>query len=138
MLTLQKFFPQRCRIIGKRLQRWQLPVALLSGLACVIPCDAVAQQGPVYTQDSPVFVQGQQIQYGPSVSSGQAIQFPVGPQSRRQPTGFIQQVQNTPQSARAMHRLIESMPQPQDEHRSHPAATPARADAVQHLADLDR
>ena len=115
MLTLQKFFPQGCRIIGKRLQRWQLPVALLSGLACVIPCDAVAQQGPVYTQDSPVFVQGQQIQYGPSVSSGQAIQFPVGPQSRRQPTGFIQQVQNTPQSARAMHRLIESMPQPQDE-----------------------
>jgi len=58
MLTLQEFFPQRCRIIGKRLQRWQLPVALLSGLACVIPCDAVAQQGPVYTQDSPVFVQG--------------------------------------------------------------------------------
>lgn len=115
MLTLQGFFPQGCRMIGKRLHSWQLPVVLLSGLACVVPSDSVAQQGPVYTQDSPVFVQGQQIQYGPSLSSGQAFQIPVGSQPRRQPTGFIQQVQNTPQSARAMHRLIESMPQPQDE-----------------------
>ena len=53
MLTLQEFFPQGCRMIGKRLQSWQLPVVLLSGLACVAPSDSVAQQGPVYTQDSP-------------------------------------------------------------------------------------
>ena len=115
MLTLHGFFPQGCRMIGERLQRWRLPVALLSGLACVAPNAALAQQGPVYTQDSPLFGPGPQTQYGPSLSSGPSFQIPVGPQSRRQPTGFIQQVQNTPQSARAMHRLIESMPQAQDE-----------------------
>ena len=115
MLTLNRFFPQGCRMFGKRFGDWSYPAALLSGMACVTPTVGLAQQGPVFTQDSPMFVQGPPVQYGPSVSSGPAFQMPVPQQQRRQPLGAIQQVQNTPQSARAMHRLIESMPQAQDE-----------------------
>ncbi|MBC8117586.1 MAG: pilus assembly protein N-terminal domain-containing protein, partial [Candidatus Saccharimonas sp.] len=43
------------------------------------------------------------------------FQLPLAQPARSQPFGAIQQVQNTPQSARAVHRLIESLPQAQDE-----------------------
>lgn len=113
MLTLHGFFPQGCRAVAESLQTWRLPAALLTALACATP--SLAQQGPAFPQDSPVFVQGTPIQYAPPGSAGPTFQLPLSQPTRNQPFGAIQQVQNTPQSARAMHRLIESLPQAQDE-----------------------
>ena len=113
MLTLQGLFPQGCRAVSEGLRTWRLPAALLTALACASPSSA--QQGQTYPQDSPNFVQGAPIQYGPSGQRGQTFQLPLTQSARSQPFGAIQQVQNTPQSARAMHRLIDRLPQAQDE-----------------------
>ncbi len=125
MLTLHGFFPQGCRAVSEGLRAWRLPAALLTALACASPSSA--QQGPAFPQDSPNFIQGAPIQYGPSgpygpswqrgpnFQQGPTIQLPLAQPARSQPFGAIQQVQNTPQSARAMHRLIENLPAAQDD-----------------------
>jgi len=113
MLTLHGFFPQGCRAVSEGLRTWRLPAALLTALACASPSSA--QQGQAFPQDSPIFVQGTPIQYGPSGPMSPTFQLPLTQPARSQPFGAIQQVQNTAQSARAMHRLIESLPQAQDD-----------------------
>ena len=113
MLTLHGFFPQGCRTVSEGLRSWRLPAALLTALACASPSSA--QQGHTYPQDSPIFVQGAPIQYGPPGQMGQTFQLPLTQPARSPSFGAIQQVQNTAQSARAMHRLIESLPQAQDD-----------------------
>ena len=113
MLTLYGLFPQGCRTVREGLRAWRLPAALLTALACATPSSA--QQGQAFPQDSPIYIQGAPIQYGPSGQMSPTFQLPLAQPSRSQPFGAIQQVQNTPQSARAMHRLIEKLPEAQDD-----------------------
>ena len=113
MLTLHGFIPQGCRAVSAGLRACRMPAALLVALTCA--SSSSAQQGPAFRQDSPNFVQGTRIQYGQSGPAGQAIQLPLTQPARNPQFGMIQQVQNTPQSARAMHRLIDKMPEAQDE-----------------------
>ena len=122
MLTLHGFFPQGCRAVSEGLRAWGFPAALLAALSCA--STGSAQQGPAFPQGSPNFIQGTPIQYGiqgtpiqygPSGQAGQTFQLPLSQPARNPQFGAIQQVQNTPQSARAMHRLIEKLPEAQDE-----------------------
>ena len=113
MLTLYGFVPQGCRTVGEGLRGWRLSAALLAALAYASP--SLAQQGQTFPQEPPFFTQGAPIQYGPSGQRGSAFQLPLTQPARNQSFGAIQQVQNTAQSARAMHRLIESLPEAQDE-----------------------
>ena len=113
MLTLHGFFPQGCRTVREGLRTWRLPAALLAALACA--SSSSGQQGRAFPQDSPGFIQGAPIQYGPLGQMSPTFQLPLTQPAQGRSFGVIQQVQNTPQSARAMHRLIESMPQAQDD-----------------------
>ena len=118
MLTLHGFFPQGCRAVREGLRTWRLPAALLAGLACASPSSA--QQGRAFPREMPIYAQGApvqygSVQYGPSGQMSPAFQLPLSQPARNQPFGAIQQVQNTPDSARAMHRLIESLPLAQDD-----------------------
>ncbi len=110
MLTLNGFFPQGCRAVGEVLRAWRLPAVLLTALACASPSSA--QQGPAFSQEPPLYVPRTPVQFGPA---NQTFQLPLTQPARSQPFGAIQQVQNSPQSARAMHRLIEKLPEAQDE-----------------------
>lgn len=80
---------------------------LFAALCLAAPAPAIAQNQPNYAP--PVIIQqmpGHTMSGQPT--SGQ--QMPVAGSQQ-----VIQQVQNTPQSARAIHRLIEDMPQAQEE-----------------------
>ena len=80
---------------------------LFAALCLAAPASVVAQNQPAYSP--PVIMHqmpGQPMHNQPN--GGQQIPN-MGPQP------VIQQVQNTPQSARAIHRLIEDMPQAQEE-----------------------
>ena len=72
-------------------------------------CPASAQQGALQPPQPGLFPPGRQ---GPP--SG-VIQIPHSEPFPNNATGMIQQVQNTPQAARAIHRLIEKLPESQDD-----------------------
>ncbi len=79
--------------------KWRKWPAILAALCCAMPASVGAQNGPAYPpQGMP-----------PAIRFQQALPQSATPQST------IQQVQNTPQSARAIHQLIEDMPQSQEE-----------------------
>lgn len=73
----------------------------------ICPQFAAAQQGQLVPPPGMV-----PLQFSPP---GQVVNVPHFQTFPGQPTGSIQQVQNTPQAARAVHRLIEKLPDAQDD-----------------------
>lgn len=81
------------------LTAWRKLPRLMAAMCFFAPLTVFAQSTPVETR---------QGMYAPGFAQQSPLQIPSGQVS-------IQQVQNTPQSARAIHNLIEDMPQAQDE-----------------------
>ena len=99
--------------------RW-LVSSVLVALSWVCPQAIFAQQGYYPQQGNPYPSQQQHLAVPGGApmhlsQPGQVIQFPPGQSFQGQPAGMIQQVQNTPQAARAVHRLIEKLPEAQDD-----------------------
>lgn len=91
---------QSGQTVPKR-RKWS---GIVAAMCLAAPLSANAQSGPVYPSMG--------YQQPAMNQAGNAYQV----QSHRgAPQQTIQQVQNTPQSARAIHHLIEDMPQSQDE-----------------------
>lgn len=92
---------QRAMSCGQR-----LIASVLVTLTCACPQLASAQQGQLLPPGAAPF---QISPPGPVISAPHFQHF------QGQPSGVIQQVQNTPQAARAVHRLIEKLPDAQDD-----------------------
>ena len=97
MLTHLKNLHQLDTALGCKVSKWRKWPAILAALCCAVPASAMAQTGPGYAPQG----MSQTAQYQQQQRS--VMQSP------------IQQVQNTPQSARQIHQLIEDMPQSVDE-----------------------
>ncbi len=95
MLTHFRKLHQPNLLQEQTVPHWKKWSRLLAALCLGVPSAANAQMGPAY----------------PPQGMGQRP--PV--QQATMPQAVIQQVQNTPQSARAIHHLIEDMPQSQEE-----------------------
>ncbi len=87
-----------------------LMASVLVTMAWAIPQAAIAQQGNGLFHPGS-FPGGQP----PLAPPGQVISAPYSANFQGQPVGAIQQVQNSAQSARAVHRLIEKLPEAQDD-----------------------
>lgn len=112
MLTLNGLLPWGRRTAGEGQSAWRWPAALLTALGCATPC--FSQQGQTYLPDAAAS-RAVPIQFANPRSSGSVFQLPLNQPSHSPTFGTIQQVQNTPESARAMHRLVGEMPQAQDD-----------------------
>ena len=86
-------------VAGHCVPHWRNWTAILAAICCAVPASVGAQNGPGY---------------GPQGMPA-AVQYQQAPPRSAIPQPPIQQVQNTPQSARMIHQLIEDMPQSQEE-----------------------
>lgn len=119
MLNNLRFKQRGYDMVHRRRFLTTVVVVLTSAIAQTVP----AQQNNPFTRNPSLAPPGVQLPAGtvippggafPTVSNG-VIQAPLYQYSQGQPVGAIQQVQNTPQAARAIHRLIEKLPEAQDD-----------------------
>lgn len=101
MLTHFRKWLQSAAHQGQKVPRRTRWSGIVAALCLSAPLSAMAQQSPYGG-------------YHPSATQQSAAAYQMPPQGGQQQVN-IQQVQNTPQSARAIHHLIEDMPQSQDE-----------------------
>ncbi len=95
----------------------RLIASVVVTLSCACPPTVTAQQGSFHPQIPPLSPPGPAFHLPPpgQMNSGPVVHVPYTQGISGQPAGAIQQVQNTPQAARAIHRLIEKLPEAQDD-----------------------
>ncbi|MBS0203407.1 MAG: pilus assembly protein N-terminal domain-containing protein [Planctomycetes bacterium] len=90
----------------------RLIASMIVALSWACPQLIFAQQGNYYAPPPLSAPGGAPMHLSPP---GQRIQVPPSQSFQEPSTGVIQQVQNTPQAARQVHRLIEKLPEAQDD-----------------------
>lgn len=115
MLTLLGFQPQGCGAAERPARGWGMVMAALTAALGVMPGPACAQQGSAFPQGPAIYAPGTPLHFMPAASSGSVVQVPLSQPAAPAAYGAIQQVQNTPQAARALHRLIENIPEAMDD-----------------------
>ncbi len=99
MLTHLRKLPQSRADLGQSVPNWWKWSGLFAAICLAGPIPAIAQNGQFNSRQIVV----------------QSTTMPQAPAQAGAPQNMIQQVQNTPQSARAIHHLIQDMPQSQEE-----------------------
>jgi pilus assembly protein CpaC len=103
--------------------RW-LIASVLATFSWVCPQAVIAQPGGFHASQPPAPANNGPLRLTPPgrlspsgylAPPGQVIQVPYSQSFSGAPPGSIQQVQNTPQAARAIHRLIDKLPEAQDD-----------------------
>jgi pilus assembly protein CpaC len=105
--------------VGRRLM-----ASVLVAFSCICRESVDAQPGYSLQQQPPLSVPAAPIHLVPPnhlappgrfSAPGSVVNAPFAQGYPGQPAGMIQQVQNTPQAARQIHRLIEKLPEAQDD-----------------------